>query len=186
MGKFLFPEHATPLDDVSYLKLPWVHNLKDLNRAEAENISQAQKKYLQKPVGDPSKWFHLSYLKKIHLSMFGNVWEWAGKWRISSTKLSYRVMSWSSESSFLTSIERSARIHHQLVSIHPFENGNGRFARLVADRYLLAHKKAHPVWPSEIGKNGSIRREYIEALKDADKGNYQPLIEFIENFSKEV
>jgi len=57
MTKFLFPKHATLLDDISGLKLPWIKNLRDLNRAEAENIFQAQRKFLEKSIGDPSNWF---------------------------------------------------------------------------------------------------------------------------------
>lgn len=36
--KFSEPEGATPLDDISGLKVPWVNNRSDLNRVEAENI----------------------------------------------------------------------------------------------------------------------------------------------------
>jgi Fic-DOC domain mobile mystery protein B len=193
--KFQFPKDATPLDDVSGLKFPWVHTLRDLNRAEAENISQAQKKYLDKSIQDPALWFNPSYLKKIHQTMFGKVWDWAGQWRKSITnigvkpvfipmrvaELCVQVTSWSSISEW-SYIERSARIHHQLVSIHPFENGNGRFSRLVADRYLVACNCTHPVWPSQIGIEGGVRERYILSLKAADRGDYQPIIELMREF----
>lgn len=44
---FEFPEGATPISDSSDLLIPWVQNMHDLNRVEAENISHAQKKYLR-------------------------------------------------------------------------------------------------------------------------------------------
>lgn len=34
--KFAFPKDATPLEDESGLKLPWIKNLKDLNRAKGK------------------------------------------------------------------------------------------------------------------------------------------------------
>ncbi len=39
---FSFPEDATPINDYSGLKLTWVKDIPDLNRAEAENIIQAR------------------------------------------------------------------------------------------------------------------------------------------------
>ncbi len=36
-------------------------------------------------------------------------------------------------------LSKSIRIHHRLVKIHPFVNGNGRHARLVSDIYLFSH-----------------------------------------------
>lgn len=41
---FEFPEGATPISDCSGLIPIWVHHLNDLNRVEAENILNAQKK----------------------------------------------------------------------------------------------------------------------------------------------
>lgn len=45
--QFEFPEGATPISDCSSLIPPWFHHLNDLNRVEAENIMNAQRKYLQ-------------------------------------------------------------------------------------------------------------------------------------------
>jgi hypothetical protein len=53
--QFDYPEGATPIQDYSCLKLAWIQTQKDLNRAEAENIAAAQKKYLRKPVHSPVK-----------------------------------------------------------------------------------------------------------------------------------
>lgn len=96
-----------------------------------------------------------------------------------------QVIYWGQGQVTMTYLERAARIHHQLVSIHPFENGNGRFSRLIADRYLLAYKCVHPIWPSYLGVNGEIRDRYISCLKEADHGNYLPLIQFMQEFHAE-
>src|SRR5579872_7415410 len=87
MIKFHFPDGSTPIDDLSGLKFSWVQTLSDLNRAEAENISRAQKKYLETTVDNPSKWFNPTFFRKIHQTMFGEVWTWAGSWRKSITNI---------------------------------------------------------------------------------------------------
>ncbi|HLB53273.1 MAG TPA: mobile mystery protein B [Chlamydiales bacterium] len=188
--RFEFPEGATPLSDSSDLLIDWVQNMEDLNRVEAENIAQAQLKYLRRPINDPSSWFRYSELQTIHRAMFGKVWDWAGKPRKSVTSIGItpglisvrmaefceEVTSWSKEPIELTFLEKSARVHHCLVQIHPFENGNGRFSRLVADRCLLSWKCPHPTWPDNLYRKGITRQQYIESLKAADKYDYRLLV----------
>ena len=84
---FEFPEGATPIDDCSGLIPTWVHQLHDLNRVEAENIMEAQRKYLKGSVDHPNKWFNVEKLKSIHRTMFGKVWSWAGIYRKSVTSI---------------------------------------------------------------------------------------------------
>lgn len=191
--RFEFPDGATPISDCSGLIPLWVHHLNDLNRVEAENILSAQRKYLRKSVSDPKDWFQVSELKVIHRAMFGEVWEWAGAYRKSMTsiginpsliptqlaELCLEVLSWLEYPVELTFVEMAARVHHRLVFIHPFENGNGRFSRLIADRFLLAFRCPHPIWPNHLNQEGVVRKDYIQALKSADKGDYVPLVEFM-------
>lgn len=193
---FIFPEGATPLSDCSGLIPPWIQNLSDLNRAETENILRAQRKYLRGQVANPKTWFLVDTLKTIHKTMFENVWSWAGLYRKSVTSIGIKpgfipvqlaefcleVRSWPQHSIELTFVEMAARIHHRLVSIHPFENGNGRFARLIADRFLLAWKCPHPFWPDYLNQEGSLRKDYIQTLKNADNGDYSPLVDFMKKF----
>ncbi len=190
---FDLPDGSTPISDFSELKLERVQNMGDLNRVEAENIMEAHRKFLQRTVDDPKNWFNTSTLRKIHQEMFGNVWGWAGRYRQCQTSVGIQpglipsqlsifcteVQSWSQHSVELTFLEMAAQVHHRLVFIHPFENGNGRFSRLVADRILLAWGCPYPVWPSNLGEKCEKRREYIHALKNADKGDYGPLIELM-------
>lgn len=64
-----------------------------------------------------------------------------------------------------------ASFHHRLVSIHPFLDGNGILARLLSGRQLreLLAKDAVLVESAP---------EYISALRDADGGDIQPLVEY--------
>ena len=77
--------------------------------------------------------------------------------------------------------EMAVRFHHRLVYIHLFPNGNGRHARLAAD-ILLMRKLRRPrfTWGSGIIDDaGIVRRQYIAALREADRGYYKPLLDFV-------
>ncbi|NQT29157.1 MAG: Fic family protein [Candidatus Saganbacteria bacterium] len=73
----------------------------------------------------------------------------------------------------LNPIELAALLHHQLVNIHPFFDGNGRTARLAMN--LLLMQKGYPL--VIILKND--RKKYYRILAKADKGNLLPLVRFI-------
>jgi Fic-DOC domain mobile mystery protein B len=77
--------------------------------------------------------------------------------------------------------ELAVRLHHRLVAIHPFPNGNGRHARMIADLFLLQEGIRPLSWGSRRGslvQTGQIRSEYISALRAADRGDIQPLLAF--------
>ena len=62
------------------------------------------------------------------------------------------------------------RLHHQMVAIHPFPNGNGRHARLFAD--LLARGIGLPplTWGgASLNGAGPDRAAYLAALRRADR-----------------
>jgi Fic family protein len=73
-------------------------------------------------------------------------------------------------------LEQAVWLHHRAVWIHPFSNGNGRWARLLADIWLKRHKMTPISWPESIGQESPIRSDYLKALKAADNGNFGPLI----------
>ena len=70
-------------------------------------------------------------------------------------------------------VELSALIHHKLVHIHPFEDGNGRVSRLVMN--LLILKAGYPL--AIILKND--RKRYYRVLSESDSKDYTALCEFI-------
>ncbi|MGD9129257.1 MAG: Fic family protein [Candidatus Woesebacteria bacterium] len=70
-------------------------------------------------------------------------------------------------------IELSAQLHHKLVNIHPFFDGNGRTARLVMNIILMRAKYPLVV----ILKND--RKKYYRVLDQADKGNPTQLVKFV-------
>lgn len=70
-------------------------------------------------------------------------------------------------------IELAATVHHKIVHIHPFEDGNGRTARLVMN--LLLMREGYPL--GVILKND--RKRYYDTLEAADRGDYAPFVRFI-------
>jgi Fic family protein len=67
-------------------------------------------------------------------------------------------------------------LHHRAVSIHPFVNGNGRWARMLANIWLQLHGHRPTEWPDEtIGAESKVRKEYLSAIRRADQGDLEPL-----------
>jgi len=73
----------------------------------------------------------------------------------------------------LNVIELAAIIHYRLVEIHPFTDGNGRCARLLMNLFLM--RQGYPI--TMVLKVD--RKKYYNTLKEADKGNLNPFIDFI-------
>lgn len=189
---FKTPRGATALQDVSGLRLDWVLDQEALNEVETENIFKAAKKYLYGNIPNITKWFNTQYIVNIHMAMFEDVWDWAGTYRTTQTNIGSKpykiqseidqlcqdVMYWHANAVDLPIIEQAARVHHRLVQIHPFPNGNGRHARLISDRYLRCFKYEHPIWPVEIFRSSSLREQYLQALREADRGDFTALVQY--------
>jgi Fic-DOC domain mobile mystery protein B len=121
--------------------------------------------------------------------MFSKVWKWAGKKRktnknigvdwhqidIELKKLIGDLQYW--QENKIDIMEISARLHHRLVKIHPFENGNGRWARFAVNLFLQNQGLRTVNWPEkELFVNSVFRKKYIDALKQADLQKYDKLI----------
>jgi len=70
-------------------------------------------------------------------------------------------------------LKKAVFIHHRLVWIHPFFDGNGRVARLVTNLFFMQQG-----YPPVILKQEQ-RKTYYNVLHQADNGNLSPLAEFI-------
>jgi len=190
MPLFEYIDGATPVDDTSGLIPSHIQTKAELDEWEAANILKATHKYLS---GKNKFRADIDWLKKVHKDMLDDTWEWAGKFRDSNVGIGVDwtlipehiknlvddVKFWDKGKTGLTIFEQSVRIHHRLVRIHPFKNGNGRHARLVADVFLKSQGGKLPNWPNfKLIKEKNMRDKYINALKEADKGNYKMLEEF--------
>jgi fido (protein-threonine AMPylation protein) len=67
-----------------------------------------------------------------------------------------------------------------MVVIHPWPNGNGRHARLLADILVAARNHPPLTWGANLDLTdpGLVRTRYITALQSADQNDYTPLLAF--------
>ena len=70
----------------------------------------------------------------------------------------------------LPSLTRAGIAHLYFVSIHPFEDGNGRMARAIAEK-ALAHGLRQPTLIALAATILAKRKTYYEALEAANKDN---------------
>ena len=198
MSKFETPEGATPIDDADGLLLS-VDNMADLSAAESENVLKATTKRLGRRNNPKRQWLTEELIRTVHAEMYGEVWEWAGRYRevelnigVAHHRIREEIKKLCDDVRFRDSaatappsiLERACRLHHRLAWIHPFRNGNGRHARLISDMHLHAHGLPLPVWPSEdIARKGGVCGDYLAALRAGDKDDFAPLIGLLTRFS---
>ncbi|MBL6988903.1 MAG: Fic family protein [Bacteriovoracaceae bacterium] len=72
-------------------------------------------------------------------------------------------------------IEFAAKIHHEIVKIHPFTDGNGRVARLIMNLILMYNH-----YPPAIIRNEE-KSIYYDALEKADSGDLRPFVRIVQN-----
>lgn len=140
----------------------------------------------------PDELLQQGLLRELHRQMFADVWAWAGKPRRRDTTIGIAPARIPEELQLLLGdaafwIERETyvpleiciRFHHRLVFVHPFVNGNGRHARLIAGA-LAASVGLGPdalSWGARRGLPAdNARRQYLDALRSADAGDYAALL----------
>lgn len=188
---FAQPDDATPLDaeDREGLLQTWITTRADLNEAEQANIDAAVAWTDRRRSADI---LTEGFVFELHRRMFGDVWSWAGSTRKTGKNIGVDPQQvqlqlggllrdaryWVEHGSFPPD-EIAIRLHHGLVAIHPFPNGNGRHARLMAD-LLIARLGGEPFsWGGDTLRDiGTLRAEYIAALHTADNHEFAPLLAF--------
>lgn len=187
------PKGATPLDpDEKEGLIPDLSTREQLNEWEQNNILEAET-WLFPSRRSFDRVLTTKFLRTLHEKMFEYVWKWAGQYRtneknigidprnipVECRKLCENSKYWFKNETY-DSLEFCARIHHRLTVIHPFPNGNGRHARLYVDYLSHCMEESRFTWGGEtIVETGDVREQYIQALRQADRGDLQPLMEFM-------
>ena len=187
---------ATPLDadEAEGLIPPHISTRGELDELEEANIQEALQWANRRALGGtrPVDVLTEPFLYALHKEMFGSVWSWAGKVRLTDKSIGvdkFLVRTeirnliddaryWR-EHDVYDSDELAVRFHHRLVSIHPFPNGNGRHARMMAD--LIVQQAGRPAFSwggGSLTATSELRSAYVRALRSADEGNPMPLLEF--------
>lgn len=184
----------TPITEEEKLQLrPSLSTRAQLNEAERLNIHAARLWALRRPVLRRTDLLTDAFARELHRRMFNQVWRWAGKYRTSDRNLGW---TWSripegmrallddarywDEHATHPANEIAVRLHHRMVVIHPWPNGNGRHARLLADIVVAVRGQPALTWGArlDLAQPGSARTRYISALQSADQGDYAALLAF--------
>ena len=135
-------------------------------------------------------------IKYVHGRIFGDLYEWAGRWRtVSISKegtawpppdylgeamvaFEHDVLSqFPATSLTLDNLFCSAvgHIQGEFLAIHPFRDGNARTIKLVTDLLAVQTGRFALIYdPSDTGRD-----QYINAAKSAMIQNYDPMIAVI-------
>ena len=132
---------------------------------------------------------------EIHHIAFSGLYDWAGKWRnisvsvgqlippkpVQIVQLMYQFIDnlnfkITGAKNDFSKLECLAFAHYEFIRIHPFNNGNGRTGRILMN--LVALKFGYK--PLELYyREGDCRKDYINAMRLADKHDFSPLMKLI-------
>jgi len=182
------PDGATPIDDAEAAGLipTFVATRADLNLVEQVGIAAARTWANRSPATRTVETILSEpFVRQLHRQMYGTVWRWAGTYRTSERNIGVdpvripvavhdlvdNARYWvAPDATWITPEVACIRVHHPMVAIHPFPNGNGRHARLFAD--LLARGFGLPpfTWGgANLNGAGPDRAAYLAALRRADR-----------------
>jgi cell filamentation protein len=137
--------------------------------------------------------FDTRLILDIHKIVFGGLYDWAAKWRtivtnigIEPVKVPYAMLEYTDQVNYMKNninshddlVQCLYFTHHRFTQIHPFNNGNGRTARLITD--LIANINGYRNVQLYVRENNDERNNYKKALREADNYNDRLLKEMIE------
>ena len=186
------PYGATPLDanELDGLIPTHLSTTSQLNEWERQNIESALIWLAKLRRHQP---LDALWLCRLHREMFGKTWRWAGTFRRTNKSIG---VDWRQIRMQLPALladinyqvkqqvagpDRIAvSFHHRLVAIHPFPNGNGRHARLMADVLIEQLGQPRFSWggSTSLVDSTTLRSRYIAALQQADRGDLEALLSF--------
>lgn len=188
--EFIYQDGQTPIDEneKSGLKINSITTQKDLDEFEQLNIEKAVEWTIHTNL-KLEKIVTEKFIKNLHKKMYGDVWKWAGEFRKTDKNIGIELKNliddtkyWVENKTYFPE-EIAIRFKHRIVAIHCFPNGNGRHSRMMADVIMesIFGKDVFTWNKSNMVKADETRKSYISALREADRGNINLLIEFAKN-----
>lgn len=158
----------------------WIRKQAELDAVEEEQIALAQVWLMKRPCESSDEVLNPEWLKALHGRMLGRVWSFAGHFR--TTRLNLGVAPHQLEPELTRGLnlakmlikknapaeEIAVRLHLDLVRVHPFMDGNGRHARIVAGEMarVLGLGRDYFTWGADSGREpAEIRAEYLNAVR---------------------
>lgn len=195
--EFVYDDGQTPLseEEKEGLLIKTITTHGELDEYEQLNIEKAIQ-WLMRQKLKKETILTEEFIKALHKRMLGEVWGWAGEFRRSEKNIGVSwirigmdlkvllddTLYWMDKNTY-TPDEIAIRFKHRLVNIHCFPNGNGRHSRIMADIIIESIFKS-PLFSwnhSNMVKADETRKSYINAIREADIGNIEPLMIFARN-----
>jgi len=169
----------------------------EMDRVEFEALLQTQEKYLRGITSTTR--FTAEMIRRIHLEWLGAIYEWAGQYR--TVELAKGAFKWPPAFRVAQNMEvleksllarhtpcrpgplpdvarRMAEVHAELLLIHPFRDGNGRLARLVADLMAMQAGLPSPAYGFTGLGSKARKAKYLEAVRRGYMQDYGALADF--------
>lgn len=166
-------------------------SLEEVQQAETEGFLLAEQSLLNELREDEV--FDVAYLQEIHRRALGRVYGFAGRYRtvnLSKDGFTFPAAlhlpqsmadferdmlrplphTWPDAASLVRDV---ARVHAELLFIHPFREGNGRTARVLAN--LMAYKNGSTSFEWEALAEPERFNRYVRAVQAAGGLKYEPM-----------
>lgn len=155
-------EIGHPTSQLNLGLLCWIHSIATDQQGIASS-SSGKLRSIQVDIGPPGGPFHIPPAPE---EVPGLTREFTSWW----SKQHHTLV----DTDQSTKIKGLAQFHHRFLSIHPFQDGNGRLSRILLDqasKELLGQKISLEI-VSDLSK-------YFEALRSADNGDLSPLTSLV-------
>jgi len=186
---------SSPQESESFPNKLNLSNREEIDKAEFEGFLLAELS-LTEELTSRTK-FNIKYIKRIHKLSLGHLYSFAGKFRtVNMSKGGFLFPAAKFISQNMDSFEKGillnlpakyesdralikdiAKVHGEFLFIHPFREGNGRTARVLAN--LMARKQGIKGLNFEkITEN--VFPEYVIAVQSVADRNYEPMEKIIQ------
>lgn len=178
-----------------------IKSLHEIEQVESDLLLTTQESLIN--IIEVDHRFTANDICSFHRMWLENLYEWAGKYRrVHMSKDGFRFASPMQIEECMVELEKGplknhtpcnnaeetslseslAVVHAELIIIHPFREGNGRLARLLAS--LMAYQAGYPTLDfSTI--HGEGKDKYIDAIQDSAAKDYSQLIEIFKRILKD-